>query len=192
MFIPVNTAVRVLIGAVALAFAAGALAQAKPLTKSTLRLDWKPGGQHGPFYYAKEKGYYAAEGIDLQIIPGSGSSDSVKQVGSKAVDFALVDALVLVQGAEQRVPVKAVAVYYERSPIVLMSPKAKPITDVKQLLGDVKLGSKKGSATYQGLVALLFVVGATEHHCQRQAGMAPDDAGILVDLHRELAGWRNH
>ena len=71
------------------------------------------------------------------------------------MDFALVDALVLVQGAEQRVPVKAIAAYYERTPIVLMSPKAKPVTEVKQLLGDVKLGSKKGSATFQGLVALL-------------------------------------
>ena len=152
--------VRTMLPAVlALAVGIGAVstpcAQTKPAAKVSIRLDWKPGAQHAPFYYAKDKGYYAAEGIDLQIIPGSGSSDSVKQVGAKAVDFALVDALVLVQGAEQRVPVKAIAAYYERTPIVLMSPKAKPVTDVKQLLGDVKLGSKKGSATFQGLVALL-------------------------------------
>ena len=132
-----------------------AFAQTTPAAKVSIRLDWKPGAQHAPFYYAKDKGYYTAAGIDLQIIPGSGSSDSVKQAGAKAVDFALVDALVLVQGAEQRVPVKAIAAYYERTPIVLMSPKAKPVTEVKQLLGDVKLGSKKGSATFQGLVALL-------------------------------------
>ncbi|MSQ71690.1 MAG: hypothetical protein EXR27_10455 [Betaproteobacteria bacterium] len=141
--------------ALAVGFTAVSSAFAQPATKASIRLDWKPGAQHAPFYYAKDKGYYAAEGIDLQIIPGSGSSDSVKQVGAKAVDFALVDALVLVQGAEQRVPVKAVAAYYERTPIVLMSPKAKPVTDVKQLLGEVKLGSKKGSSTFQGLVALL-------------------------------------
>jgi NitT/TauT family transport system substrate-binding protein len=79
----------------------------------------------------------------------------VKQLGSRAIDVALVDALVLVQAAEQRVPVKSVAAYYQRTPIVLMSPKAKPVTSVQQLLGDVKLGSKKGSSTYQGLVALL-------------------------------------
>ena len=141
--------------AVGMSAVSNAFAQTKPAAKASIRLDWKPGAQHAPFYYAKDKGYYTAEGIDLQIIPGSGSSDSVKQVGAKAVDFALVDALVLVQGAEQRVPVKAIAAYYERTPIVLMSPKAKPVTDVKQLLGDVKLGSKKGSSTFQGLVALL-------------------------------------
>lgn len=150
-----TTVTAVLVLAVGLTAAFNAFAQAKPAAKASIRLDWKPGAQHAPFYYAKDRGYYTAEGIDLQIIPGSGSSDSVKQVGAKAVDFALVDALVLVQGAEQRVPVKAIAAYYERTPIVLMSPKAKPVTDVKQLLGDVKLGSKKGSATFQGLVALL-------------------------------------
>ena len=138
-----------------LLFAASAQAQAP--TKMNLRLDWKPGAQHAVFYYGKEKGYFAQEGIELTIIPGSGSSDSVKQLGARAIDAALVDALVLVQAAEQRVPVKSIAAYYQRTPIVLMSPKAKPITSVQQLLGDVKLGSKKGSSTYQGLVALLGV-----------------------------------
>src|SRR6185437_9037831 len=106
----------------------GAAAQpAKALTKVTLRLDWKPGGQHVPFYYGKDLGYYAAEGIDLTILAGSGSSDSVKQLGAGAVDIAMVDALVLTQAAEQKVPVKSVAVYYQRTPIALISPKAKPI-----------------------------------------------------------------
>jgi NitT/TauT family transport system substrate-binding protein len=123
--------------------------------KMTLRLDWKPGGQHSPFYYAKQQGYYAKEGIDLQIIAGSGSSDSAKQLGTRTVDAAIVDALVLVQATEQRVPIKAVAVYYQRTPITLISPKAKPVTSVQQLTGDVRIGAGRASAVYQGLVALL-------------------------------------
>ena len=128
-------------------------------TKLSLRLDWKPGAQHSPFYLARQKGYYAQEGIDLTIIPGSGSSDSVKQVGSRAVDAAIVDALVMVQAAEQRVPVKSVAVYYQRTAISAISPKSKPITSVQQLLGDVRIGAPKASATSQGLTALLSVNG---------------------------------
>lgn len=134
-----------------LGVATGAQAQ----QKLALRLDWKPGGQHTPFYFARDRGYYAKEGIDLQIIGGSGSSDSVKQLGTRTVDVAVVDALVLVQAAEQRVPVKAIAVYYQRTPIVLISPKTKPVTSVQQLLGDVKVGAGKGSAVYQGLMAML-------------------------------------
>ena len=139
--------------AVVLASAA-ALAQSAP-QKAAVRLDWKAGAQHAPFYLAKARGFYKDEGLDVEIISGSGSSDTVKQVGSGTIDFGLVDALVLVQAAQQRVPVKSIAAYYQRSPIVLISPKDKPITNPKQLLSGIKLGSKKGSATYQGLVAFL-------------------------------------
>lgn len=135
-----------------------AIAQAaKPLTKVSFRLDWKPGGQHAPFYLGKARGYYAAEGLDVNIISGSGSSDSVKQLGAGAVDLAMVDALVLVQAAEQGVPIKAVSAYYQRTPIVLLSPKAKPVTDPKQLATGLKIGSKRASATHQGLSALMAV-----------------------------------
>ena len=151
-----TAAAAVVANAIVLGLAAQAHAQAKPATKVTMRLDWKPGGQYSPFYYGKEKGYYTAEGVDLTIVPGSGSSDSVKQVGSRAVDIALLDAMVLVQAAEQRVPVKSVGAYYQRTPITLISPKTKPITEVKQLLGDVKIGAPKGSAVVQGLSAMLF------------------------------------
>jgi NitT/TauT family transport system substrate-binding protein len=146
-----------LLSSLALGSASTAIAQtpAKAPTKVSFRLDWKPGGQHAPFYLGKERGFYAAEGIDLTIISGSGSSDSVKQLGAGAVDLALVDALVLVQAAEQKVPVKSVAAYYQRTPIVLISPKAKPISDPKQLTGGAKIGSKRASATSQGLSALL-------------------------------------
>ena len=71
--------------ALVLGLASHAFAQTKPSTKLTMRLDWKPGGQYSPFYYGKEKGYYTGEGVDLTIVPGSGSSDSVKQVGSRAI-----------------------------------------------------------------------------------------------------------
>ena len=126
-----------------------------PSDKVTMRLDWKPGAQHTPFYFAREKGYYAKEGIDLTIISGSGSSDALKQVGSGAVTIAIVDAMVLAQGLEQKVPVKSAAIYFQNTPFTLMSPKAKPVTDVKQLTTGIKVGRRKASATYQGLLALL-------------------------------------
>jgi ABC-type dipeptide/oligopeptide/nickel transport system ATPase component len=81
--------------------AASAQAQSAP-QKATIRLDWKAGAQHAPFYLAKARGFYKDEGLDVDIISGSGSSDTVKQVGSGTVDFGLVDALVLVQAAQQR------------------------------------------------------------------------------------------
>ncbi|MEP7301203.1 MAG: ABC transporter substrate-binding protein [Caldimonas sp.] len=158
MHIPFSRrALLVLVSALAFAHTPIAFAQAapKPQTKVSFRLDWKPGGQHAPFYLGKERGFYAAEGIDLTIISGSGSADSVKQLGAGAVDIAIVDALVLVQAAEQKVPVKSVAVYYQRTPIALISPKAKALTEPQQLTRGAKIGSKRASATSQALAALL-------------------------------------
>jgi ABC-type nitrate/sulfonate/bicarbonate transport system substrate-binding protein len=40
---------------------------------------------------------------------------------------------------------------------VLISPKTKPVTDPKQLTTGLKVGSKRASATYQALMALLAV-----------------------------------
>src|ERR1700730_18236659 len=145
--------------ALILAVVGGAPTLAQTLVKAKIRLDWKGGAQHAPFYLGKQRGYFRDEGIDLDVISGTGSSDTIKQVGSKAVELGLVDALVLVQGAQQRVPAKSIAAYYQRTPIVLISPQAKPVTSPRQLLDGVRLGSKKGSATFQGLVALLAANG---------------------------------
>lgn len=138
--------------AAAPAFAAPAPGPAP--AKLKFRLDWKAGAQHAAFYLARERGYFAREGIDLEIISGSGSADSVKTLGTRAVDFALVDALVLVQAREQQVPVQAIAAYYQRTPISIMSPQARPIRTAQEMLGK-KIGSKKGSATSQGLTLFL-------------------------------------
>jgi len=132
-----------------------ALVQSAAAADVKIRLDWKAGAQHAPFYLGKQRGYFKDVGINLNIISGSGSSDTIKQVGSGAVEFGLADALVLAQAAEQQVPVQSIAAYYQRSPIVVISPAENPMTDPQQLKRGVKLGSKKGSATYQGLIALL-------------------------------------
>lgn len=155
-------AVLVMVGAL---FAPGAAAQQPAPTKIKFRLDWKPGAQHAVFYLARERGYYAKEGIDLEIISGSGSADSVKTLGTRAVEIALVDALVLVQAREQQVPAQAVAAYYQRTPISIMSPKAKPIRTAQEMLGK-KIGSKKGSATSQGLTLFLEANGIKPEQIQ--------------------------
>ena len=55
----------VAIGAAALAL--GVAASAVAQDKVSLRLNWYLGGLHVPFYYGKDRGIYAAEGIDLTI-----------------------------------------------------------------------------------------------------------------------------
>ena len=47
--------------------------------KVTLMLNWYVYGEHAPFYYGKEKGFFKDQGIDLEIQEGRGSA-TVTQV----------------------------------------------------------------------------------------------------------------
>ena len=54
-------------------------------------LNWVPGGDHSPYYYAKKMGWYAKEGIDLNLEPGKGSALAVQKVGAGANPIGLAD-----------------------------------------------------------------------------------------------------
>ena len=44
-----------------------------------------------PFYYGKDSGFYAAEGIDLTINEGRGSANTVQVVAAGSDTFGLAD-----------------------------------------------------------------------------------------------------
>jgi len=54
-------------------------------------LNWVPGGDHAPYYYAKKLGWYAKEGIELNLEPGKGSALAVQKVGAGANPIGLAD-----------------------------------------------------------------------------------------------------
>ena len=93
-------------GAAAIALATSSLAVAQD--KVSLRLNWYLGGLHVPFYYGKDKGYYAAEGIDLTINEGRGSANTVQVVAAGSDTFGLADSSSVVLTASKGADVKSV------------------------------------------------------------------------------------
>src|SRR6266705_211492 len=74
----------------------------------SLRLNWYFGGLHVPFYYGKDKCYFAAEGIDLAINEGRGSANTVQVVAADSDTFGLADSSSVILTASKGADIKSV------------------------------------------------------------------------------------
>lgn len=88
--------------------------------KVTLMLNWYVYGEHAPFYYGKEKGYYKDQGIDLEIQEGRGSATVTQVVAAKTVPFGYVDVPTMMRAAVKGAPVVAVGVALQTNPMSAM------------------------------------------------------------------------
>ena len=125
---------RVLAGCVAMAFMAGASAQAPEKLK--VRLDWTPWGVHGAMHLAQQKGWYKAAGLDVQIEDGNGSVTTVQIVGSGDnfdVGHAALGPMMIAR--DKGLPVKAVAVFARTSDLGMLVPADSGIKSPKDLKG---------------------------------------------------------
>ncbi len=57
--------------------------------KLTLILDWFPNVDHLPIYVGRHQGFFAAEGLEIEIFSPSGTSDALKLTASGKVDLAV-------------------------------------------------------------------------------------------------------
>ena len=108
-------------------------------------------GSHAYFYVAREKGYYKAEGFDVNFVHGQGSADAIKKVASGIATFGFADAgsLVLARGNDG-VPVKLVSIVYARPPQSIFAIKGSGVASPKDLEG------KTVADTASSSVRLLF------------------------------------
>lgn len=104
----------------ALAWTALAMAPASAADKVVLMLNWYVYGEHAPFYYGKEKGLYAAEGIDLEIQEGRGSAATTQAVAAKTANFGYVDIPTMMRATIKGAPVIATGVLLQTSPMSAM------------------------------------------------------------------------
>jgi NitT/TauT family transport system substrate-binding protein len=103
--------------------------------KVTLMLNWYVYGEHAPFYYGKEKGIYAAEGIDLEIQEGRGSGTVTQVVAAKTVQFGYVDVPTMMRAAVKGAPVMAVGVALQTNPMSAMGLAEKNIKKPEDIKG---------------------------------------------------------
>jgi NitT/TauT family transport system substrate-binding protein len=90
------------------------------LEKFQFRLNWTYYGEHTGFIVARDKGFYKEEGLDVEILEGSGSTTVAQLVANKTNPVAYVDAATMMRGVAAGMPVKAVAVMLQQSPMAFI------------------------------------------------------------------------
>jgi NitT/TauT family transport system substrate-binding protein len=133
---------------VMLSIVAAIVASAAPafaLDKVKMRLDWVFGAEHSGIFVAAQKNYFKDEGIDVDILPGEGSSVTVKLVGTGDVEFGYATADQGVLAADRGLPVVTTAVILQSNPTAIIFPKSTGIKSLKDLYGK-RLGLQLKSA----------------------------------------------
>ena len=115
--------------------------------KVRLQLKWVPSAQFMGFYYAKEKGYYAQEGIDVELIAGGPDLVSTNQVSVGAAEFGIANLYSVLPFIEKGHPVVEVGQIFQKSSFLLVSKKEKGINSPKDLAGK-KVGAWLGPAEF--------------------------------------------
>ncbi|MEW6121735.1 MAG: ABC transporter substrate-binding protein [Pseudomonadota bacterium] len=142
-----NTRRSFLRTAAALAMGLAVTTGAQAADKVKLRLDWVFGSEHAPIFLALEKGFFKDEGIDLDLLPGEGSSVTVKLVGNRDAEFGYATADQVLIGAQRGLPLVTTAVVLQQNPTAFIFKTSQNIKDVKTDLYGKTIGVQMKSNT---------------------------------------------
>ena len=99
-------------------------------------LDWYPNALHAFMYVAIEKGYYAEEGLKVNIRFPSNANDAISLVAAGRADIGLYYQQDVIQArANQNVPVKSIGAVVQGPLNIVLSLQEKNITSAEDLVG---------------------------------------------------------
>ncbi|WP_027481525.1 ABC transporter substrate-binding protein [Deinococcus pimensis] len=99
-----------------------------------LQLKWFPQAQFAGFFVAQQKGFYKAEGLDVQLLP-IGDQSPIQTVATGTADFGTTWITDLLTARQQGLPVVHIAQIFQKSGYTLVALKSSNITKVADFKG---------------------------------------------------------
>ncbi|HKR89289.1 MAG TPA: ABC transporter substrate-binding protein [Phenylobacterium sp.] len=98
--------------------------------------DWRAQAEQGGYYEALANGEYKKRGLDVQIVQGGPGVNVPQLLAAHAVEMGMgSNSFIVMNLAQQGVPVKAVAAYFQKDPQVLMAHPGQGISSIADLKG---------------------------------------------------------
>jgi len=133
------------------------------LRKVRLGVGFIPNVQFAPFYVAQSKGFFADEGLEVEIEYGF-EDDFVALAAKGEREFAIASGDQVILARAQDIPITYVMKWYQRYPVALLIPSEQGVTEPENLSGKrVGLPGFFG-ASYIGWKALVYGAGLDENN----------------------------
>lgn len=177
---------------VVFAVVAAALAgtPARAADNVSVQLDYVVRGTHAMFFVAKEKGYFAQQGINVTAIRrGTGSPNALRLVGNGDADFGFGDLPTLAVARSQGVPVVALAAVNQHSPLAMLALAGKhKLTKPADLKG-LNVGVQPSGSTYVFLKAFLKANGMSLNDIKQSIVNPPYENYLLLGRVDTVPGY---
>jgi NitT/TauT family transport system substrate-binding protein len=105
------------------------------LVKVRFQTDWFPQPEHGGYYQALAKGYYAAEGLDVEILPGGPNAQVMTAVAVGRIHLGMTNGDDVIVAVARGVPVRMVGAEMQRDPQGILFHSENPLRSLKDLEG---------------------------------------------------------
>ncbi len=124
-----------MLGAAGVGMGPRGVALAQERTKVTVALDWYPNANHAGLYLAQARGYFAAEGLDVELYTPADPTTVLQTVGAGKDTFGISYQTDLLLQRAAGVPVVSVAALVQHPLVAVMATQAQGITRPKDLVG---------------------------------------------------------
>lgn len=141
----------------------------------TIAMGFIPNIQFAPMYVAIERGFFADEGIEVNLDYGM-ETDLLQRVGTNDLQFAIANGDQVILARANDLPVTYILNWYRHFPVSIVSLADKGITTPQDLIGKTVGSPASEGASYIGWLALLD-----------SAGIAPEQVNLQVIGYTQVA-----